>query len=227
MAKIKRLAILFLLILLVACEIKPKGTGSKDLQKITLNQFATETGFDIDIAREIGPNLTGSPVDLNDFTALTTTYVWPLIHCGNVLNYTWVAPSGIQAADLIDICAYNNFLQKDLNPIDGAIIEGDSYADPIAPADQVESAIQKHFDVSVEHLRTAPQYDANNHSYTMLSGWGGGGAYIAMSAELEDNKVVIEVGSLGYESETISYQGTLELEFVEENVKYLSFTMNS
>lgn len=169
-----------------------------------------------------GPYIDGAPIDLNNLDLVKRVYVRPLIPCGPVLGYDWDTPADIKADDLIDICAYNNFLNLPVEPINATISGGAGYVDPHAPAEQVEPAIQKHFSVSSVYLRTSESYDAKTNTYSMLSGWGGGWGYFAISAAKSGDQIIIEVGAT-FDQGPIIPTGTLTIEIDQNNrVHYLS-----
>ena len=181
--------------------------------------------FDVGAIKRIspyGPMIEAAPVNLYDLDIVTRAYVWPLIHTGNVSGYSWNSPSEIAADDLIDICAYNNLLDLPTDPPDLPIFSGGSYADMYAPANLVEAAIQKHFDVTVEYLQTASQYDPETDTYAMYNGWGGGWAYVATEVRQSGNRLIIDVGVSSDGSEPVS-SNTLTIELQDgQTVRYIS-----
>ncbi|WP_101908270.1 hypothetical protein [Marasmitruncus massiliensis] len=134
-------------------------------------------------------NIDSAPVDLNDLEAVTRVYVQPILT--NIYFYEWEDASQIKAKDLIDICSYNNFLNL---PRDNELCYPPEYSN--APADQVETSIQKHFDVTKAYLETAPQFNAQHHTYELIGGFGGAVWPVAMSAEQQGNQIIIKVGIL-------------------------------
>lgn len=169
--------------------------------------------FDDNI-RPTGPDINGAPVkDLTDLMALTTVYVWPLTQNGEPWFKSWVSPSELSPNALIHICAFNPLVEFDID-------------DPFVAAVQVETAIQRHFDVSIEYLRTASAYNAEENVYQMPEG-GGGWTTVAMSAEQQGEQVVIKVGKLGPEETVPTPLGTLILQVENQsNVKYNSFELD-
>lgn len=172
----------------------------------------------------LGPNLENMPTDLGDLALVTKAFVWPLIATGGCLTYSWDSPADINADDLIDICAYNNMLNLPTEPADLTIFGGAAYAEGLADAGSVENVLQKYFDVTVEHLRTSKRYDAQTNTYAMLSGWGGGGEFLALSADIQGDLIAIHVGYGHSDRERIDNQGVLSIRLdAEGNIHYQSY----
>lgn len=160
-------------------------------------------------------NINAAPVeDLTDLYAVTGTYVWPLTVNGSVWAESWSSPSEIPADQLVYICAFNEWVAYDFS---------DETVQPFAPAEEVEAAIQKHFDVTVDYLRTANSYNADNNTYPMSEG-GGGWAAVAMSAKQEGDQIIIQIGQLPLDETEASEIGILKLEVTDDNiVHYISY----
>jgi len=127
---------------------------------------------------------------------------------------------------LVDVCAYNNLLNLPvINPEGSTIFGGGEYATPSASADQVEAAIQKHFDVTSAYLRTSSLYKADTNTYQMCNGWGGGWHTIATSASQNGNRIVINIATLGPDAGAVLQPvGILTIELQNGNVvKYISY----
>ena len=134
-------------------------------------------------------NLDSAPVDLNDLEAVTRAYLKPLVPTGDIWFYSWKTASEIKAMDLINICSYNNFLNL---PRDFELCYPDEYR--YASANQVETSIIKHFNVSNDYLETAPQFNPQDGTYELIGGFGGMCGPLAMSAEQSENQIKIRVG---------------------------------
>ena len=187
---------------------------------------------------EQGFSINDAPADLNDLDDVTNTYIRPLNN--SCLLYSWASPSGIEADDLIEICAKNNFLSL---PRD---IEG-VYLPDVAnvSAEEIEEALQKHFDVDKKYLETSKWYNADTKTYDLVVG-GGGAHFRAMSAEQKENLVFIKAGlavsdngekedkknMMPYEPYIQGWiifpSGTLTLELTSDNiVRYISYELNN
>lgn len=183
-------------------------------------------------------------VPLDDLSVVTKTYVTPLMS-GDAWKYSWETVSDIAADDLIDICAYNNFLNL---PRDSELV----YETGDTPAAHVESALQERFDVSTDYLKTSKRYNTKTDTYELIGGFGGACRAVAISAEQKEQQVIIEIGILCAISESelmemgdtapsglrSSYKimtpkgilvsaGKLTIEVKDENViKYISYQLN-
>lgn len=170
--------------------------------------------YDLDKMPE-GPNIDAAPVaDLTDLYALTEVYVWPLTVNGGTWFQSWATPQDIPADQLVYVCAFNGWVEYD---------NSDETVQPFAPAEEVEAALQKHFDVTADYLRTASAYNAENNTYPMTEG-GGGWAAVAMSAKQQGTQIVIQVGALPPDETQAEKMGILTLELTDENVvRYISY----
>lgn len=129
-------------------------------------------------------------VDINDLDAVTKEYLYPLDPNGRLLTYEWKNTSQINPDDLIDFCAFNNFLGLEQD-FEGVYLPECSNA----PAEAVEAAIQLHFDVTSEQLRTSSRYDPATNTYVMLGGWGGGWHMQAVATYPTVNGLEIKLAS--------------------------------
>ena len=188
-------------------ESAPSSAG-QELSEPEFTYYADESNLPNE------PNIDGAPVeDLTNLKTVTEVYVWPLTINGSVWFQSWASPSEIPAGMLIYICAFNRFVEFSLS-------------NPFAPAQQVEAALQQHFDVTTEYLRTASSYDAQKNVYQMPEG-GGGWITVAMAAEQKGNQIIIKVGNLGPEETIPTPMGTLTIELTDQNiVKYISYQEN-
>ncbi|MEM1485721.1 hypothetical protein V6615_12750 [Oscillospiraceae bacterium PP1C4] len=213
------------------------GHSSAEAAGSTSSNLETPDQARIEYLESLG--IDDAPVDLNDLEAVTKVYVSP-IPAGGAWFYSWKTPSEIEADDLIFMFSYNNFLNW---PRDFEFSYEEGYRD--APADQVEAILQKHFDVESDHLKKSQFYNAENRTYSMVTG-GGGCWMTAMSAEQNGNQIVIKVGIISMMSEadlmpgeslpegirgsdgfTLTPTGTLTVELGNENiVKYISYQLN-
>lgn len=194
----------FFLILLPACS--PNATTSP-INANSVNQSCTDSELTESASSSVAPSkerkdeqrreylkslgINSASVDLNDLEGVTRVYIYPLIGCGQIWYQSWNTPSEIPADYLIDICANNNFLDLPRD-FEGVYLPGHEYA----PADQVEAALQTYFDVDSSYLETSNRYQPDNHTYELMGGFGGGTWATAISAEQEDDKIIIEVGLL-------------------------------
>lgn len=187
-----------------------------------------------------GSSINHAPGNLNNLTDVTNIYVAPLSnYC---LTYSWTNASEINANDLIDICGYNNLFNRPAYYFQ-------YYGPPLEY--EVETALQKHFDVDVDYLRTSSRYNAKSQTYNLYSG-DRKVSFGAISATQKGNQIEVEVGLTvpdggkiedkeatllaGYaavnykhyqEGMLIFPSGTLTVELTEDNVvKYVSYQCN-
>lgn len=166
-----------------------------------------------------------APVDLSDLDAVSMVYVYPLIPTGRVWYYSWAKASEIKADDLIEICSNNNFLNL---PRDEEWVYLPEYRK--APAAQVETALQRHFDVDAKYLRTSKWYEYSEdgpkkeNTYFLVGGFGGGWRAEAVSAEQIGNQLKIGIAIVKAEDLSVTPVGTLTVELTDKNVvRYLSY----
>ena len=194
-------------------------------------------------AAEIEPEraIKAENIDLNNMDDVTATFLAPLTT--KTLLYSWESTSEISADDLIGFCAKNNLLSLPQDEEGGYAPE---YAN--APADEVEEAMKKNFNVSTEYLRTSKWYNADTKTYVLAIGGGGGGP-VAISAEQKEGKIMIAVGLMASDDKEnedmlarkkampyyphvlkgwiVFPSGTMTVELTDENVvKYISYELN-
>ncbi len=183
-------------------------------------------------------------IDLNNMDDVSAAFVDPLAN--NCLLYSWNSASEIRADHLIAICAKNNFLELPRD-VEGVYLP--EYVN--APADEVEKALQKNFDVRSEYLKTSKWYDADTQTYVLIIG-GGGAHFRAMSAENTKEGIMIQIGLAAYDDneedmaarkKAMPYQpltdepyrggwvifpsGTMTVELTDENIiRYISYELN-
>lgn len=190
-----------------------------------------------------GLTINSAPVaDLTDLNAVSSVYVKPLVATGGIFSYSWMDAFEIKADDLLNVLCYNNFLSL---PQDNEGVYLPSSDTP--PAEQVESALQKHFNVTSDHLRASDRYDAASETYQMIGGFGGGGGAVAMGAKQNGNQITIRIALMQYKSDMIEVtksaipdgrldmtdemiltpKGTLKLELSDRTtVKYISYQLD-
>ncbi len=225
------LAAVCMAVVFVSCGAQSTSGGLPDAHDASVSPAAEQERQD----HLSSLTIDSAPVNLNDLDAVTMVYLNPLIPTGNVWFYSWRSAADIQPDHLIQICAYNNYLNL---PMDEESVYLPEYAN--APAEQVEASIQRHFDVQSEYLKNATYYedDGNgNSTYFLVGGFGGGWRATAMSARQEGERIIIGVGITKSGTETglkkgeiqtpfgrLSPVGTLTLQLTEENVvRYLSY----
>jgi hypothetical protein len=94
----------------------------------------------------------------------------------SISHTEWASPLDIASDALVMFVAFNNLLELPM--------EYGEYVEHFGPADRVEAAIQRFFDVPVEHIRTSRWFEYEDvefgvsyqDAYIMLSP-GGGGAW--------------------------------------------------
>jgi|GEM_PF-1040391 len=154
-------------------------------------------------------------------------YVCPLYM--PIFDYSWNSIAEIKADDLVLTCAMNNYVEKEVD------FEG-VYIEPNTPAAEVELAIRDHFDVSADYLKTSEYYSAEDDTYRLLGGFGGGFSAVAISAEQTGDILSIGVGIMFQhvareleEGERLTPngillpKGTLTLRISGDEYQYLSF----
>ena len=211
-----------LVVALSACgqAVVAPGSGMDDIVSQDGEIGSTESGMTPEEERRIylqGLSIDSAPVDLNDLAAVTAVYVSPLPN--NCYLYGWKSASEITADNLIEACAKENFLKL---PRD----EEDCYFPESAhpPAEDVEAAIQKHFDVDVEYLRKSRWYEKEDHTYSLVSGFGGGWSGVAVSAKQTGNQIIIEIAIEKGVDDSITPVGTMAVELTQDNaVRYISY----
>ena len=133
-------------------------------------------------AAALSSGTNSAPADLSNLDAVTKAYVAPLgDYC---LCYPWASASEIQVYHLIDICGDSNLLNR---PADVNL----NTPDPSAA--EVEAALQRHFDVSADYLRTSWMYDKKDQTYHLYTNKQEL-PFRAISATQKGNRVEIEVG---------------------------------
>ncbi|MPN56968.1 hypothetical protein SDC9_204662 [bioreactor metagenome] len=108
----------------------------------------------------------------------------------------------------------------------------------------MEWAIQQYFDVKSEYLRTSTFYNPEDHTYTLVGGFGGGGATATIRGEQRGNQLSVEIGFLydatvrerellpgetlikteGYIDRILTPKGVLTLELIYgKKARYVSY----
>lgn len=211
-----------LVVALSACgqAVVAPGSGMDDIVSQDGEIGSTESGMTPEEERRIylqGLSIDSAPVDLNDLAAVTAVYVSPLPN--NCYLYGWKSASEITADNLIEACAKENFLNLPRDEEDCYFPES---AHPLA--EDVEAAIQKHFDADVEYLRKSRWYEKEDHTYSLVSGFGGGWGGVAVSATQTGNLIIIEIAIEKGMDNSITPVGTLKVELTPDNVvRYISY----
>lgn len=141
-----------------------------------------------------------------------------MIPYGRILINSWPTAGNISANNLIDFCAFNNLLNLPLDENKEYTIDNHHGQD-----EQVEAAIRRYFDVTVEYLRTSSRYNYAD-GYIMLNG-GGGGRTRALNAEQDGDLFKITVGLYGPDDEAPDRPakiGLLTIRLDGNNYQYLS-----
>ena len=211
------------------------GSGMDDLQSQGLEESSGGAEIEPDTA------IKAENVDLSNMDDVTAAFLAPL--ATNTLLYSWESASEMTADDLIGFCAKNNLLSLPQDEEGGYAPE---YAN--APADEVEEALKKNFNVSSEYLRTSKWYNADTKTYALVIGGGGGGP-VAISAEQKEGKIMIAVGLMASDDEEnedmlarkkampyyphvlegwiVFPSGTMTVELTDESIiRYLSYELN-
>ncbi len=209
-------------VVLSACEQAVVEPGSNTDRIVSQDEKigSTESMMTPEEDRRIylqGLNINSAPVDLSDLAAVTAVYVSPLPN--DCYLYGWKSVSEITADNLIEACAKDNFLKL---PRD----EEDCYFPESAHAlaEDVEAAVQEHFDVDVEYLRKSRWYEKEDHTYSLVSGFGGGWSGVAVSAKQTGSLIIIEIAIEKGVDDSITPVGTLTVELTQDKVvRYISY----
>ncbi len=230
-------SILLCAVLLSACgqAVVEPGSGMDDLGSQGLGEVSGSADIQSDTA------IKAENVNLSNMDDVTAAFLAPLTT--KTLLYSWESASEITADDLIGFCTKNNLLSLPQDEEGGYAPE---YAN--APADEVEEALKKNFNVSTEYLRTSKWYNADTKTYVLAIGGGGGGP-VAISAEQQEGKIMIAVGLMASDDKEnedmlarkkampyypyaldgwiVFPSGTMTVELTDENVvKYISYELN-
>lgn len=189
------LAMVTCLAFLVGCQGGNQAASSTDSQ---LPSEQVETLF---------PQLTSA--ELTDFEQLYTRYL-RAPEGAIILATTWTDASEIEPDCFIDFFSYEQFYQN----ISWEGKQG-------YPAEELEKFVQEHFDVSVEHMRTAKRYDATKNIYTS-EGIGGGATAKVISAKQEKDILVLDFEVWGADGVTVIWGGSLSIQLYENGYKYIA-----
>ena len=118
----------------------------------------------------------------NELSDLYEKYLSCFNPNGGIMLQDWNEAGEIEASELVQFCAYNNFCNLPTDPPDGLISQGAMYVNGTAPAASVEKAVIQFFDVQNDYLKTAPEYDAASDTYLQPFGYGGSGMLSLTSA---------------------------------------------
>ena len=119
----------------------------------------------------------------NELSDLYEKYLSCFNPNGGIMLQDWNEAGEIEASELVQFCAYNNFCNLPTDPPDGLISQGAMYVNGTAPAASVEKAVIQFFDVQNDYLKTAPEYDAASDTYLQPFGYGGSGMLSLTSAK--------------------------------------------
>ena len=161
----------------------------------------------------------------NELSDLYEKYLSCFNPNGGIMLQDWNEAGEIEASELIQFCAYNNFCNLPTDPSDGLISQGAMYVNGTAPAASVEKAVIQFFDVQNDYLKTAPEYDAASDTYLQPFGYGGSGMLSLTSARKKGNTLIL---STRVESAANTYyiEGELEIKLGnEDSFKYISYTI--
>ena len=152
------------------------------------------------------------------------TYLQPLIPTVRLLRYSWDTASEIKPDDLVNFAAYNNLLALPTEPSEQKICDGASYVDNIAPAEQLEQAVQQYFAVDAAQLRSSALYDSETQGYTLLSGWGGEYGASVTDVSQDGEVLTLKIGEGNFHQQPKEPLGELKVRVVSEGkFEYLSY----
>jgi|GEM_PF-2476164 len=102
------------------------------------------------------------------------------------------------------------------------------FGNPLIPADALEKGVQKHFDVSAEHIRKSQYYDAENNAY-----WTGGigttvDIYVVDMEQKGDLRTIDFEARIESSDYKASWDGTIVVQLTEDNnYKFISYERNN
>lgn len=102
------------------------------------------------------------------------------------------------------------------------------YNNPLIPEDVLEQFVQKHFDVTAEHIRKSQYYDADKHAY-----WSGGigttvDLYTVGAEQTDDSLTIRYIGHIDSTDYLATWDGNIILRLEEDgNYKYVSYKLNN
>lgn len=159
-------------------------------------------------------------INTSNIKDLQEKYVTPILVCGDIKTYNWSSAQEIQADDLIEFCAYQNLLNLPTEE-DRAIRYSGKYVNNIAPAEEVEAAILKHFDVSREHIRTSKYYNEDSNTYSLI--YRITGTLVLNNVEKEGETFVFHL----FNSPDPKIVGKLKVNFLSDGtIKYQSLELD-
>ena len=178
----------------------------------------------VDWPGEYGPHIEQAPADLGDLGAVTRIYLKPMLPGSDIFGRSWASGNEVSADMLICFYAHNNFAGLPIwMGADGYTYNIGEGA-PVLPGAEIEETLQKHFDVSVEHLRTSSQYNVDSQTYVLYDYFSSPYEYVAQSVEERDDGLYIAFGARMYGQEEVRVLGVLSLRIEQDNVvKYLAF----
>ena len=157
----------------------------------------------------------------NELSDLYEKYLSCFNPNGGIMLQDWNEAGEIEASELVQFCAYNNFCNLPTDPPDGLISQGAMYVNGTAPAASVEKAVIQFFDVQNDYLKTAPEYAAASDTYLQPFGYGGSGMLSLTSAREKGNTLILST-----RVESAANTHYIEGELGNENsFKYISYTI--
>lgn len=102
------------------------------------------------------------------------------------------------------------------------------FNNPLIPADVLEKGVQKHFDVSAEHIRKSQYYDPENNAY-----WTGGigttvDIYVVDTEQKGDLETIDFEARIESSDYKASWDGTIVVQLTEDNnYKFISYERNN
>lgn len=161
----------------------------------------------------------------NELSDLYEKYLSCFNPNGGIMLQDWNEAGEIEASELVQFCAYNNFCNLPTDPPDGLISQGAMYVNGTAPAASVEKAVIQFFDVQNDYLKTAPEYDAASDTYLQPFGYGGSGMLSLTSARKKGNTLILST-RVESAANTHYIEGELEIKLGnEDSFKYISYTI--
>ena len=131
---------------------------------------------------------------------------------------SWENASEIDADNLVEFYSWAAYLESLDIIIPDNLIQNNGYTN-LLPAEVIEQAIQRHFSITAEHLRTSMYYHADSDSYEVV-GLGGASSYEILNVTLSDGIVEIEFN--GLQDGDLFQTGKLSIKQNGEAYQYIS-----
>lgn len=160
------------------------------------------------------PSAQPAAIDLTDYAGLYEQYDIALIGGSAILAATWANPEEIPADRLATFYQYYVYA----HPEESKFIEME------VAAKDLESLVQRFFDVSAEHIQQGPYYNKEKDAYVFEDGIGGAGLIKVVDAKQNGNQFTFTFNVYGpADNAPLVWGGVLTLETTQDGgFKYTS-----